>query len=664
MLTNKEWRLLQLLYRATDFQTSQLLAEQLGLSERTVRTYLKQLESLLPQYGAKLTYKYGQGVRLTIQWSETFQDFYNQGKEINHPIHLNDSQERQRYLLNQLFFEDQVIQVAELQESFYISKSSMAQLLGQVRHQLAAYELTLERLAPSTYQVSGEERKKRQFIADYFLADAFQEVLRSESNTSSLLEALDLSVLTEVILQECRKGQVSLSDFTLTNLVLHLGLSILRQRSGHILSDFPLEDRVIESLEYEVAARILKGLEEKLDLTFPAGETQYLALHLLTKFHQRQGVKEAQPAHKNAIVAILQDLDKQLGSKLAQDYRLLEGLTTHLNPLLLRLQYGIRLENPLLEDILRDYGWLFEVTKRSFASLECFASYEISDDEWAYMTLHVIGALDRQASQKKLKVLVVCATGLGSAQVLRYRLESQFGQRLSIVACISYHELSDSYLSGIDLLISSVDLGQLIFRVPVVVVSVFLRPEDKALLNETIDALTLGQVDGGQTWSNKELDQDLLASFEASCSEGQFLVIAEPQTKEGLLKTMLACLDDVRSEQDLQEFYHQVCLREQLSSTAFSDSMAFPHLMESLGQRGQVVVAVLRDHLFWDEAHPAIRLVFLLSPSRYRNQDLKRISHILARWVDREDFVQDLLAQPTYQNFKQLILNTSSKEES
>ncbi|MET3557073.1 lichenan operon transcriptional antiterminator [Streptococcus rupicaprae] len=663
MLTKKEWRLLQLLYQATDFQTSQHLADQLELSERTVRTYLKNLETLLPQYGAQLTYKYGQGVRLTIQLSDSFQAFYQQGKETSQSILLNDSQERQRYLLNQLFFEAQVIQVAELQESFYISKSSMAQLLGQIRHQLAEYELHLERLAPSTYRVLGEERKKRQFIADYFLADAFQEVLRSEGNASSLLKSLDLSVLTEVILQECRKGQVSLSDFTLTNLVLHLGLSILRQRSGHVMSDFPLEERVTESLEYEVAARILKGLEEQLDLTFPAGETQYLALHLLTKSHHKEGPQEAQPRHKAAIVAVLQELDKDLGSNLAQDYRLLEGLATHLQPLLLRLQYGIRLENPLLEDIVRDYGWVFELTKRAFKPLSCLAPYEISDDEWAYMTLHLIGALDRQATQKKLKVLVVCATGVGSAQVLRYRLESQFGQRISIVDCISYHELSDSYLSGIDLLISSVDLGPLIFKVPVVVVSVFLRSEDKTLLSQTLDALTIGQVAAPQT-SRRDIDQALLASLEASCSEDQFLVIAEPQTKEGLLKTMLACLDDVRSEQDLQEFYHQVCLREQLSSTAFSDSMAFPHLMESLGQRGQVVVAILGHGLFWDIDHPSVRLVFLLSPSRYRNQDLKRVSQTLARWVDREDLLQELLAQPTYQHFKQLILNTSSQEES
>lgn len=665
MLTKKERSLLQLLYQKGDFQTSKELAQELNLSERTIRTYLKNLEDELGQHGATLLYQYGQGVRLSVFDQDNFLTFYDSLGQVQlasaNSSHFEEAEDRLHYLYNKLFFEEEVLHLNDLSDVFHVSKSSLAQLLAQVRKQLSPYNLELKSLGRSRYAISGEELKKRQFMAAYFLSDQFQEILPKGLSSQKWLAPLDLPAVIEVVLTECKLAHIRLSDVTLTNLLLHLSLSILRQKSGHVLENLPLEDSISNCEEYRVAERILRKLEADLSLVFPQGEAQNLALHLLSKSQRSDEMNHLDQTYEADLQKALSGLDYKLGSQLAKDYILLQNLAAHLSPLLLRLRYQIKLENPLLEEIRQSYNQLFTTIKTELKNLDCLASYQVSDDEWAYLALHVIAALDRQASQSLLKVLVVCATGIGSAQVLRHRLETYYGQRIQIVDCIGYYELQGRSLEGIDLLISSVDLGQVFFPIPTVTVSVFITVEDRLKLDHFLDRVSKRKVPLQPDF--KEVDLDLMQSFDACFSSSRFFVLDQPITKEDLLKQMLDSLEDVKDATDVERFYQQIVLREQLSSTAFSSRLACPHLMESLSNRAQAVVAILKSPLKWDKEHDAINLVILLSPSRFHNGDLKRVSRQLALWVDRQKDHEDLLDNPHFETFRHLFLNTTIKED-
>lgn len=665
MLTKKERSLLQLLYQKGDFQTSKELAQELNLSERTIRTYLKNLEDELSQQGATLLYQYGQGVRLSVLDQDRFLKFYDRLGQAQKPslnsTYFEEVEDRLHYLYNKLFFEEEVLHLKDLSNVFHVSKSSLAQLLAQVRKQLSPYNLELKSLGGSRYAISGEELKKRQFMAAYFLSDQFQEIFPKDLTSQKWLAPLDLPAVIEVVLTECKLAHIRLSDVTLTNLLLHLSLSILRQKSGHVLENLPLEDSLSSCEEYRVAERILRKLEADLSMVFPQGEAQHLALHLLSKSQRSDETNRLDRTYEADLQQVLSALDHKLGSQLAKDYILLQNLAAHLSPLLLRLRYHIRLENPLLEEIRQSYNQLFTTIKTELKNLACLTSYQVSDDEWAYFALHVIAALDRQASQSLLKVLVVCATGIGSAQVLRHRLETYYGQRIQIVDCIGYYELQGRSLEGIDLLISSVDLGQVFFPIPTVTVSVFITAEDRLKLDRYLDQVSQGKM-ALQT-DFKEIDLDLMESFEACFSSSRFFLVDRPITKEALLKKMLELLEDVKDEADVERFYQQIVLREQLSSTAFSSRVACPHPMESLSNRAQAVVAILKSPLKWDKDHDAISLVILLSPSRFHNGELKRLSRQLALWVDRRKDHEVLLDKPYFETFRHLFLNTIIKED-
>lgn len=57
--------------------------------------------------------------------------------------------------------------------------------------------------------------------------------------------------------------------------------------------------------------------------------------------------------------------------------------------------------------------------------------------------------------------------------MIKNRLEREFGSRILIEKVISYYEIAEQDLSQIDLVISSINLGNIVLNAPIVNVSVF-----------------------------------------------------------------------------------------------------------------------------------------------------------------------------------------------
>lgn len=146
----------------------------------------------------------------------------------------------------------------------------------------------------------------------------------------------------------------------------------------------------------------------------------------------------------------------------------------------------IPLKNPLYEEVYEKYAPVFNETKRYFSQMPLLKDFEIDNHEWAYITLHMLASVERFRQSQRLKVIVICSTGMGSAQMLRNRLENEFGQSIQIVDVISYYQLNESQLGDVNLIVSTIDISVSFFSIPVVRVSVFLTESDIAQIDAYI----------------------------------------------------------------------------------------------------------------------------------------------------------------------------------
>ncbi|MGL9727010.1 BglG family transcription antiterminator [Enterococcus sp. DIV0756] len=673
MLSKRETQILKLLFdHRHTYLTSQEIASGIDVSNRTARKYLHLLEDALKQESlAAIEAKQGNGYQLKIEDARRFDEFYL--KEVKNQMASKDittiqeSNDRQYYILNRLFFEQSAVYVDAIADELFVSRSTISNDLVEIKKLITPYQIELQSKSNKGIFIVGNEQNIRHFIMNYFFMERLHDNLFAFSMYANLLEGISVEEIVIIVLDECRESQLKLSDFIVYNLVLHIGLAIKRIQNGFLMDIQAPISFEEDSIEYQTALKILARIEQAMGITFSSEEADFIALHLKNKITAKTILKKADATEEEIrlqLLATLKAIDQDTPFDLAHDTILIDGLMIHFIPLLTRLQNNSSIENPLLEEIKTQYPDLFELTVNYFSKMPVFKPYQVTEGEWAYLAIHITAAVERYFNEQKTHVLVICATGLGSSQMIKNRLEREFGSRILIEKVISYYEIAEQDLSQIDLIISSINLGNIVLNAPIVNVSVFLGKEDIQKINHEISSNKGSHFVAGRKESDqKELAEEQVELIKRSFKPDLFYFVEEHSTKDAVLKELISKIEAVE-EADLQEnFFNQLKLRESYSSVVFSEYMAVPHPIEALTKDGYVAVAVAPNGIAWDDDYQNIQLVFLLSPDKLGQFEIDKVSQMLVEIMEEDTFRKALAFSDTFDNFKKAFIDQFKKRE-
>ena len=140
---------------------------------------------------------------------------------------------------------------------------------------------------------------------------------------------------------------------------------------------------------------------------------------------------------------------------LESDTQLFNSLILHLKPTINRLLYGLSLENPMFEEIKFSYPTIYMAIANNVYLFKEMFHIEMPANEIAYLALHFAAARERNI--KPIRVLVMCASGLGTSQLIVAKLKRAFNN-LEIVDVTSTMDVSRYDESMIDLIISTVSV--------------------------------------------------------------------------------------------------------------------------------------------------------------------------------------------------------------
>lgn len=656
MSSTKEKNILQFLIKHKErFVTSKELAEHLSCSDRTVRNTLKLIDQTMNVQGVKLISKQGQGYQLFFENQEAYQEFrltYELG-EVYSTTSISKGDDRLAFILNKLLFEQVPVLFDDLAEELYVSRSTLSHDFKKIRRMLSEYDLSIESRANKGVYVSGEERYKRCFIMDYFLSNQFFKTLHCHVQSNFFDQTLSLEEIARIVLEECQDAKLKLSDFVLQNLVVHIALAIVRIKSGFEIKNLSCQMSNNDT-ERKVAKKILARISEVSNQEFPVQEIDYITLHLLAKsqLSQETQTKISKEEMKRSLVQTFQALGLDDIYHFSSDFQLFEGLITHLMTLQIRLDSRITLNNPLVDEVKKNYSDIFFMTKEILENMETFSQVSISDDEIAYVSLHFLAAIERRKENDKFSVLAICASGFGAAQMLRNRLEAEFGNRLEVVDVIGYYELNQEKIQGIDFIVSAVDLSNLYFQVPVFTVSVFLKNDEIAQIREAMDQMQVSNHTKSSQINRSASD------VKRYFSKDNFLIWFN-QDKKSLLSNMADVLSEGESYNFKDSLLHGIQQREELSSVVFSEKIAVPHPIQALGTEVKIAVAICKDPLLWDDQNSNVQLVFLLSPSIYGNEGLTDVTKRIVSLTEKEDLQNQLIACNNFEDFMKIFENVT-----
>ncbi|SUO80222.1 BglG family transcription antiterminator [Streptococcus equinus] len=656
MLNKKEKQIIQYLTKDKEqFVTSKELAAHMGCSDRTIRTYYKTLVEKLDNYsGLDLISKQGYGYKLGILDDDAYADFLEENhindRHFNYQS-VTDINDRYNFLLNKLLFEQNEIYFADLADELFVSRSTLSSDFKKIREKFKPYHLKIESKANKGVYVMGQERDKRRFIMDYFIDSGFINTMHSYVDNELLNQKISFEELTIIVLDEYREGGLRLSDFGIQNLVIHIALAIRRITEGFRISKVSEDEVVLRVLaERHVAENILKRVSVSTGIHFPIEEVDYITLHLVSKGHGNS-CHISEVLQEQVRQELIDSID-QINPTVKNDFQLIEELLAHLSTMYIRLQGKVVMENPLTAEIQANYRDMYQLAERVVSNMPTFSAYTLSPNEIAYISLHFMAAKERYKEQRKYNVLVICATGYGSAQMLKSRIENELGNLVSITDVIGYYEINDETLKGIDFIVSSIDLSNLMFNIPVFTVSVFLNDEELKDIKQGIAHLNTSM-------ANVEDHQDELSVkdvFDDYFSEDYFFLMSDA-TKEDVLKKLAESISVNENDQFEKRLLDMMKQREAMSSIVFGENIAVPHPLKAVGSKHHFAVAIVKNGVKWDEQYPSIKIIFLMSMSIHDNDGLPELTSAIVDLVDNPKLQEQMLACQSFDEFKKIFLS-------
>ncbi|NCG67466.1 PRD domain-containing protein [Bacillus coagulans] len=631
-LTKRQKEIILLLSKSDDPTSSEWIAKELGISDRTVRNEIKLLQrDIVSSFGLSIKAVRGKGYQLKILDSKKLNEHSLKGVERTN--NFDNQNHRVTYILTRLLLAKDFVKLESFLDEMFVSMSTIKNDLKLVRKILKKYNLRLTNRPHYGSKVEGDEYMKRLCLSNS-LPIGNQESIILDQTLNFVNETLFLKI-KEILIKKVNQFKVEISDISLENLATHIAIACKRIKEGFLIEDFHV---LMDEYPFEkvVAEEIVQEVEIYTGLTFPDSEIEYIIVHLVgTKLlHEQELIGYSELDEVGSIVSrILERLRAELNWDFRSDMEFIQALTLHIRPAMNRLRYKMNIRNPLVNEIKTKYPAAFEGAIIAGKCIEDYLNIEVVEDEIAYIALHISVALERmQMKKRKIKrVLVVCASGIGSARLLYYRLQNKFEHQIEVVDTISYYKLSSYDLSTIDLIISTVPIKEKL-QMPVQVVNTFLEERDVHSIKNYISQ------------HQNALEQYLHPS--------RIFIHQHFDNKEAVISFL--CNQLYREQLVPDNFKDLVLEREAIAPTCYGNLVAVPHPIHSVTTETFWTVCTLDCPIPWSEQQ-MVQFICLLNVKQGSHGDLDRMFKKLISIIENKTIVQKLIESKTPNDIIELI---------
>lgn len=626
-MDDKLVRLITCLAKQEDVSTS-TLSESLCVSERTVRAYIKRAKELL-EGTAEITTIKGQGYHLEVLNPELLDCWLN--KEDQLP---QTSNERVAYILDDLLNRSDWVTVDELSEILYVSRKTISIDLKQAEEFLARFDLRIVRKSHYGIQIEGTEFNKRLCLASLVTSEEYSGSCHATVENNELI-----ADVTKLVVECVEHHDVSLNDFAIRNLVIHIVVAINRiKQQRYVVGQEDSLKRIQCSYEYSVAQKLVNCLSSEFDVEFPQTEVAYIAIHLASKKMFKDISESPNLVITDDVFAVTRQMIDLVWSSFRFDFRndleLHMSLARHIVPLSVRLHYNLQIENPLLTDIQYRMPLAYLMAMESSTILAKEYEATLSEHEVAYLALAFALALERKRTElPKKNVLCVCATGLGTSKILGIRIKEEFGPYIGSITTCNLSQISQIDFSHIDYVFSTVEIESPL-PVPVCYSGFLLDDINKDLIVKDL------------------LRRDEQEEFAKHFSEHLFFSHLAYRSKEEVLNFLVSQLCNIEKSNisvSEDEFRALVFDRETLAMTAFGNLVALPHPSRPVSERTCVAVGLLDNPIDWD-GHD-VAAVFLISVSCSEDEKTRLFNKNMASLLMDKEAICSLVKHQSFSTF-------------
>ena len=609
--------------------TSKVLALGLGVSERSVKTYIKEVSDFCDENGMKLERKPGIGfvANFTDEQIAQIEDMKKDKRTV-----LSKNQ-RMSYIMFILLSGWDTYTLALFSDELNVSKKVISDDIDCVAERLQKHNITVNRVAGHGVFVTGDEFSIRKALKKYCVFPIGNHKITKPIDYR--LSVLDESICVnnfgrdnfERAIQTVeaieKEYNIVYTDYSFKACVKYLCIQLLRVRMGHLL-----KENIAECEEYineEITNKAVEELEKIGKIELNDVEKHYVDIIFASAAMQRAEV-EFEQFHNEGFYDLsdkvcdemLEYMSEILNINFVENDLLVNSLKAFLPASFIRTKYGIEISNPFLYDVKEMYSGIFATTFTLSKFYEKYCHASPTEHEMSFLALYFGGAMHR--NQKNVKAILIGTSGVAAASIVAGKIEDKI-EEVKIVSILSSEKIAEIDEYEFDIVLSM--LPGFEYEDKVVNISPLVSNNDiKKIKDACFEYMTNSIADNYELYS--VIDRKYIS------------VVSKKMTKAEILKAASDKL--VEDGYFTEDFYSDVMQREEISSTAIGNKTAIPHGKSKNVLKPIVYIIKVNYEIDWGEDN--VDIIFLLALNFDNINTTKMFFADLSRFLNSESKIQ------------------------
>lgn len=203
--------------RINEYTSVNDLESLLGITDRTIRNDIQEINNDLEKNGAIIKLKRNHGYYISILDEDKYNKFVKEmDTEEDNTSLLDSSEDRIKSILYSLLSTNEYVTMDDLAESVFISKNTLNKYIKTIKEIIGKYDLEYITKLNAGIKIIGSEDSKRKCIFDNVLYTDFDHYITGFTKEErTIFKDIDLDLLKDITIKQLDEHFVKTSDFNL-----------------------------------------------------------------------------------------------------------------------------------------------------------------------------------------------------------------------------------------------------------------------------------------------------------------------------------------------------------------------------------------------------------------------------------------------------------------
>lgn len=643
-LPSRQKKILKKLVSSDGWIKGKKLSEEMGVTLRTIRTDINAINHVIQSKNCYIESSRQEGYRFNGEFSKELEQVLFEGNAVP-----NTPEERIRALGIRLLWADETDpeDLDDLEEEMFISAATLESYIFKIKVMLESRTtpIYVKRKNKKVWTF-GEEETRRFLLKELMVDRTEPDYIMLENYADYFGNGVPEKIMS-CVLKALAENDLSMTTEDILHLVIFLSIKITRIYLGYEFQEKTEQVQHDIDLNWKISMSIVKCIESKFSIIFNETEqvdlmVQISLMRLITgETKSRQRMKSNQSHYECIVDDLLEDIKDKFQLDLTNDWELKEGLVTHIQYMLKRIQIEPQTVNPILALLKTEYPFVFDMSLFLYERFYDEFGVRLNENELGYVATYLGSAIERMEknqSSSDFTIALVTSLNYGTSCLLLTRLKSIYGEQCHIEGPFSGYELEQIKKINPAFIVTT-ESKQILkdLETSQIKISPLLNEYDQSNIKKEIVHLRKESFYG-------QLPRDIKDYF----NEHLFFNNLNAETAKDVIEVMSRKL--IKYGFADEDFVKKTLEREELAPTIFGNKVAMPHPIEACAKKTVIGIATLENPIQWGTGKA--QMIFLLAIKKEDMKYLNSFFELTVRLVDDNDLVKKLLEAESLTQFK------------